>query len=89
MAAFQPQLELAYRLGVPQVPAGQFMVTPLDSEVIIVGRAEPAAQAVIEGVQILAEVAPGPLTASPMTRQKSSRLLTWLPSTTYTVTGSG
>lgn len=59
MAAFQPQLQLAHRLGIPQVPAGQFMITPLNSEVIVIGRAEPATQAIIEGVQILPEVAAG------------------------------
>lgn len=63
--------------------ARHLMVAPLNHVVIVVGRSEATAEAVSEGVEVSTEVAPGPLIASPMTRQKSSSVLICLPSSTY------
>jgi hypothetical protein len=59
MASTEPDLKLSNCLGISEVPAGDLVIAPFDGEVAALGRAEPTTQAVIEGIEIAAELAAG------------------------------
>lgn len=82
MAARQHALQAPGRLRVAEGPPGGLVIAPLDREATLVGGPEAAPETVDEAVQIPAEVAPGPLTASPIRVQKSSSVPIRLPSST-------
>jgi hypothetical protein len=50
MTASKPQLKLANSFLVPKVEPGHLMVAPLNHKIIVLGGAESAAKAVIEGI---------------------------------------
>jgi hypothetical protein len=65
MTASKSQLELANSFFVPKVEPGDMVIVPLNHEVLVVGSAESAAKAVVEGIQVGAEVSAGTVDGFP------------------------